>query len=328
MEVSVAFGKIEQVPLKDVWAGEATHFSPWLAQNLDVLSDKLGMDLELDTTEGAAGDFSADIIARDLSTSKVVIIENQYGVTDHKHLGQIITYASVLDAGVVVWVAEHIRPEHKTAIDFLNQHLKEGLQLYAVEASIIRIDDSKPAFILNVVSMPTEPPLVVAGGGQQSSETMEKYRAYFQALIDELREKYKFTNARVGQPQNWYTFASENSRVFKYSTSFALGGRVRAEVYIDAGDKGKNEQIFNCLLSKKDQIEKEIGSTLTWEPLESKRGCRVAMYRDGDIEAESDTLAEIKNWTIESLLKLKRVFPEYFKQCDPDSSPAPALPST
>ena len=114
------------------------------------------MDLELESIETSAGDFSADIVARDLSTNRLVVIENQYGGTDHKHLGQLITYASVLGAGAVVWIAETLRPEHKSAMDFLNQNLKEGLRLYAVEASAVRIDDSKPAFVLTVISMPSE----------------------------------------------------------------------------------------------------------------------------------------------------------------------------
>jgi hypothetical protein len=152
------------------------------------------------------------------------------GATDHKHLGQVITYSSVLNAGVVVWIAESIRPEHKSATDFLNQNLREGLRLYAVEVSVIRIEDSKPAFVLNVVSQPTEAPVLVGEAGQQASETKERYRAFFQELIDKLREGHRFTNARAGQPQNWYTFSSENSKVFKYSTSFAQGGRVRVDL--------------------------------------------------------------------------------------------------
>jgi hypothetical protein len=78
-------GTIYPVALKDLWAGEATHFTPWLAENLDALGSRLGMDLELESTEAVAGDFSADIVARDLSTNKLVVIENQYGGTDHKH---------------------------------------------------------------------------------------------------------------------------------------------------------------------------------------------------------------------------------------------------
>ena len=307
-------GTIHAVALKELWTGEATHFTPWLAKNIDTLGNKLGMDLELESTEAAAGDFSADIIARDLSTNKLVVIENQYGSTDHRHLGQIITYASVLGAGAVVWIAETVRPEHKSAVDFLNQNLKEGLSLFAIEASAIRIDDSKPAFILNVVSMPVEVPLV-AEVAPAPSETKERYRAFFQSLIDELRENHQFTNARSGQPQNWYTFASDNSKLYKYSTSFARGGRVRVEIYIDSGDKAKNEQLFDCLHERKSEIEIALGFNLEWERLDSSRACRIAVYRDGEIEADSELLADIRNWTVENLLKFKKVFPAKVQQC-------------
>ncbi|EWS52964.1 MULTISPECIES: DUF4268 domain-containing protein [unclassified Methylibium] len=307
-------GTIHPVALKDLWTGEASHFTPWLAQNLDTLGSKLGMDLELESTEAAAGDFSADIVARDLSTNKLVVIENQYGGTDHKHLGQLITYASVLGAGAVVWIAETIRPEHKSAMDFLNQNLKESLSLFAVQASAIRIDESKPAFILTVVSMPSEASLV-ADISPAPSETKERYRTYFQSLIDELREVHKFTNARTGQPQNWYTFASENSKLYKYSTSFAQGGRVRVELYIDSGDKLKNEQVFDCLLQRKEAIAAALGLDLKWERLDNRRACRIAVYRDGDIDADSETLADIRNWTIQNLLKFKAIFPANVQQC-------------
>ena len=294
-------GNIQSVTLKELWPGEATHFSPWLAQNLDILGKKLGMDLELESTETSVGDFSADIVARDLSSNKLVVIENQYGGTDHRHLGQIITYASVLGAGAVVWIAEAIRPEHKSAMDFLNQNLKESLSLYALEAAAIRIDGSKPAFVLTVISMPSEAS-IVPSVSPELSETKERYRTYFQVLIDELREKHKFTNARTGQPQNWYTFASENSKVYRYSTSFAQGGKVRVELYIDCGDKSKNEQLFDCLLLHKQEIETALVSELNWVRLDSRRACRIAIYRDGSIDADSEMLADIKNWTIQNLL--------------------------
>lgn len=307
-------GTIHPVALKELWSGEATHFTPWLAQHLDVLGEKLGMDLELESTEASAGDFSADIVARDLSTNKLVLVENQYGGTDHKHLGQLITYASVLGAGAVVWIAETIRPEHKSAMDFLNQNLKESLSLYAVKASAIRIDESKPAFVLTLVSMPSEAS-VAPDIAPAPSETKERYRTYFQGLIDELREVHKFTNARTAQPQNWYTFASENSKVYTYSTSFAQGGRVRVELYLDCGDKAKNEQLFECLLQERQEIEAALGLELNWEKLENRRACRIAAYRDGDIDADSETLAEIKNWTIQKLLRFKAVFPSKVQRC-------------
>lgn len=125
-EDQLDLGTIHPVSLRELWAGEATDFTPWLAKNLDVLGAQIGIDIELDSTETAVGDFPADITARDISTNKLVVVENQYGATDHRHPEQIITYASELGAGAVVWIAETIRPEHKSAIDFLNQNLKEG----------------------------------------------------------------------------------------------------------------------------------------------------------------------------------------------------------
>ena len=45
----------------------------------------------------------------------------------------------------------------------------------------------------------------------------------------------------------------------------------RAEIYIDIGDKEKNKEIFDNLLSKKDKIEKLFGESLTWERLDNRR---------------------------------------------------------
>lgn len=307
------FGTIVYVPLREIWPGEATHFTPWLAEHLAVLSEKLGMDLDLEAVEGSAGDFSADIVARDLSTNRLVVIENQFGSTDHRHLGQIITYSSVLGAGVVVWIAETIRAEHKSAIDFLNQNLKEGLQLYAIEVGVIRIGDSKPAYTFNTICAPSEAQLGAIDTVKGDSDTGQKYRAYFQGLIDELRTVHKFTNAKAGQPQSWYDFASENSKVFKYSTSFAKGGRVRAEVYIDSGDKARNESLFDVLIAQRTAIQAEFGDAeLQWERLDAKRACRIAVYRDGDIDVDSDGITEIRKWVVLNLLRFKQVFPAKF----------------
>jgi Domain of unknown function (DUF4268) len=328
------FGRIIEVPLRELWPGEATDFTPWLADNLKLISDKLGLELELESTEMSAGDFSADIVARDVATNRRVIIENQYGSTDHKHLGQILTYSSVLNAGVVIWIAEKIRLEHKSALDFLNQNLKEGLQIYALEANIIRIDDSKPAFGLKIICLPIETASVSAPAIAEASETKEKYRTFFQALLDELRP-LKFTNARLGQPQNWYTFASDNSKVYKYSTSFSQGGRVRVEVYIDCEDKARNEAIFDHLYEQREVIATAYGEHLEWEKLAARRACRVALYRDGDIDADTETLSEIRKWVVTHLLKFRQVLPPFLeaaidgvKKAQIDTLHTPAPPNS
>lgn len=315
------FGKVINVPLRNVWNGEATDFTPWLADNLKVLDSALGMDLVLQSREASAGDFSADIVALDISTNRRIVIENQFGATDHRHLGQIITYASALNANAVVWLAERIRAEHKAAIDFLNVNLKESLQLFAIEASLIKIDDSRPALNFSVVCAPTESPIAEAADSGEVSELKRRYQTFFQGLLDELREKHAFTNARMGQPQNWYSFSSENSRVYKYSVNFTNDSRVKAEIYIDTQDKAQNGAIFDLLHQQKEEIERQFGERLDWERLDTRRACRIAVYRDGSIDAETGELLSISHWLVAKLLKLREVFPKFITAAVRSSKP-------
>ena len=90
---------------------------------------------------------------------------------------------------------------------------------------------------------------------------------------------------------------------------------MRVELYLDCGDKAKNEQLFDCLQQQKDQIEADVGSALSWERLDTRRACRIALYRDGSIDADSETLADIKRWAIQNLLKFKAVFPARVQKC-------------
>ena len=64
----MALGKIERVNLREVWNNEATDFTPWLAQqeNLDALSEVLGMDLETVAIEQFVGPFRADLLCKDV----------------------------------------------------------------------------------------------------------------------------------------------------------------------------------------------------------------------------------------------------------------------
>ena len=101
----VELGKIQNIDVKDVWQNETSDFTPWLAENLDLLGEELGLRLELDRTEARVGDFSLDILARDADSNAVVAIENQIAGTDHGHLGQLLTYAAGTEASIVIWVA-------------------------------------------------------------------------------------------------------------------------------------------------------------------------------------------------------------------------------
>jgi Domain of unknown function (DUF4268) len=290
-----------------MWADEARDFTPWLSQNIGRLGETLGMDLELTAREASVGEFSCDLLARDLSTGRVVIIENQFGTTNHDHLGKIITYAAGLEAEAVVWVAEKVREEHRQALEWLNRHSDSAIRFFAVTIELLQIDTSPAAVNFKPLVFPNEWQRAARESAEGTSPRGEMYRGWFQVLIDELREKHHFTNARVGQPQNWYTFRSGTPGV-EYSTSFAQGGRLRAEVYIDFGDAEVNKTFFDRLLRDREYFEHEMGESLSWERLDERRACRVATYRPGSITALPDELDQLRTWAIERLLAFKRIF--------------------
>lgn len=300
------FGEIKPVTIREIWPNEATDFTPWLVENIDRLGQAIGMELEVQDREADVGDFSLDILAKDLGTGRTVIIENELKETDHDHLGKLLTYAGGFDAGVLVWIATQLRDEHRKALEWLNEHTGPDIDCFGVVIEVFRIDNSRPAFNFKPVVFPNEWQKDTGRRSSTKSPKAEAYRNYFQDLIDELRTKHKFTGAKVGQPQNWYSFASGVNGII-FSNAFVQGGRVRAEVYIDLQDKEKNKDLFDKLLLRKEFIEKQFGSDLAWERLDDRRASRIAIYRDGDIDSPSTALDEIRSWSVDNLLRLKKV---------------------
>lgn len=301
-------GKLQRVDPRTVWKHEAHDFTPWLAENINALEELLGMELEVSAREHAVGDFSLDILARDLGTDRVVAIENQLEATDHSHLGQLITYAAGVEAGVVIWVSREFREEHRQALDWLNRGDANDTEYFGVVLELLQVDNSKPAVNLRLVASPNNWSRASkrgSGAGPVSSKRAA-YKEFFQLLIDELREKHRFTNARAGQPQNWYSFSSGTTG-FQYSMSFAQGGQLRAELYIDLRDADRNEASFDALLARKAEIEEMVGEPLSWERLDERRACRVACYAPGSIEDSADQQEQHRKWAIARLLRLKKV---------------------
>jgi len=224
-----------------------------------------------------------------------------------------LTYAAGFGASVVVWVAETIRDEHRQALEWLNQRTDTETQFFGVVVELLKIDESKPAYNFRPVVFPNEWQKSKKKATSSNVSTRgEKYRAYFQALIDELREKHKFTGARAGQPQNWYSFSSGIQGIL-YGAVFSQGGKARTEIYLDQGDQEINKMLFDKLKEKEEEIINDFGSQLEWERLDDKRASRIAIYRDGEIDSSDSALEEIRNWHIENLLKFKMVFPKKIK---------------
>jgi hypothetical protein len=307
----VSVSRLERVPPREVWESEPRDFTPWLANNLSILGEALGLDLELVGMEADVGGYSCDLHAVESGTGRVVIVENQLEQTDHGHLGQLLTYAAGLDAAVVVWISPLVRDEHREAVDFLNRHTLEGIDFFMVELELVRIGDSPPAVVFRLVASPNAwAKRMIRGGGNGSGALpprQEAYRRFWQPLMDELRER-RFTNAKVAQPQSWYAFASGISGA-QYCVAFYGRTNLRAEIYIDVGDRDRNKAAFDFLAEKSAELEREFGEPLQWERLDAKKASRIfvalAETRIEDAEERGD---EMRAWLVERLLRLKRTF--------------------
>ena len=308
------FSELKRIPLREKWNHEASDFTPWLAENIQALGDALGMDLAVIDREAPVGNFYLDLLARDLGSSKTVVIENQYNQTNHEHLGKLLTYAGGSDASTVIWISEEIQDEHRQALEWLNQRTDTETQFFAVVVEVLQIDDSNPALNFKLVVFPNE---WQKSKKQKTSTNLaprqEKYRDYFQALIDELREKRNFTKARAGQPQNWYTFSS-GIRGIGYGAQFAKGGKVLAYVNIYQDVRGNRLDLFDTLQKRNENIESNFGAPLEWNRAEEQQVSWLAVYRDGNIESSDSELEEIRKWHITNLLKLKEVFQPEIEQ--------------
>ena len=256
-------GTIQQVDLKAMWPHEASDFTPWLASNISSLGEALGLELEVRGQEAPVGKFSLDILAHDLGSNRTVIVESQLGTTDHDHLGKLLTYASGYDAGVVVWLAREFREEHRQALDWLNQRKGEDRHFFGVIIELLRIDNSRPAVNFKLAASPNE----WRDRSRGISERMERYRSFFQVLIDRLREDEKFTTARKGQPQSWCNFASGRGSI-AYSANFKRQGRAGVTLSMENADRDINKSVFDRLVTEKEAIESELNEDLEWNRLD------------------------------------------------------------
>ena len=187
------FGKLKRIPLREIWKHEASEFTPWLGKNIERLGEALNLQLELTQREAPVGEFSLDLLATDLNTTRTVIIENQLNPTDHTHLGQLLTYAAGLDASTIIWIAEEVRAEHRQTLEWLNQKTGTDTQFFAVVVEGLQIDDSRRALDFKPVVFPNEwQKSQRQRASTNTSPKLEKYREYFQHLIDELRQSYNF----------------------------------------------------------------------------------------------------------------------------------------
>ena len=306
----IELSSLDAVDPRDVWPNEARDFTPWLAENIDQLGAVLGMDLELRGTEAEVGAFSLDVLAHDLGSDRSVVIENQLEPTNHDHLGKLLTYAARYDAQAVVWLVREFRPEHRAALDWLNQRTGLDTAFFGVVVEAWKIDDSRPAPRFSPVVVPNDWQKQAQRLAQQArlSPRQLRYREFFQALIDALRDEHAgFTSEETARPANWCGFKTGFSGA-SYTASFTIARTARTALEISTGDEVRNKDLFDCLLNRKEDIQTALGHPLVWDKKEDRQSCIISVERKGSIKDDDEMLDEIRNWMIHRLLAFKDAF--------------------
>ena len=302
-------GRLQSIDPRSVWKHEAHDFTPWLLANSDVLADALGIDLELSAAEHPVGGFNLDLIGRDLTNNCVLIVENQLAATDHGHLGQLLTYAAGTEARTIVWLAPQFREEHRQALDYLNDLAGEATRFFGVELAVVRIGQSEPAPLFRVRAQPNDWHAQVAAATKSSSLQAGKaplYREFWTRFLERVSAEHpEWTNASKPQTANWFPMACPFKGGPYYAFSFAAGGKLRSELYIDFGDAEANSELFAALAERREAIEQVYGGGLSWEELAGKRASRIADYGDGDV-ANVDEHDACIDWFFERGTRLRR----------------------
>lgn len=313
-------GELKRINPREVWKNEATEFTPWLRENLPELASTLGLELDLVEREAPVGDFTADLVAKDLNSNRSVIIENQLDTTDHKHLGQILTYAANRKAGVIVWISTEFRDEHRQALEWLNDVNNGDTNFFGLQLELLQIDDSDPAPNFIIIAKPS----AWQKGTRKRGEVTPRQQAYhefFTALVKELKTKApKITSADSGGYGSWFGFAAGRTG-FRYTFSFAQNKRFRVELYIDRGDQEVNKKAFYLLREHQKAIAQEVGQPIEWEGLDAKRACRVAIYRgDSHINGPPEAHAELRKWAVQTMILLSNAMTPRIKQLNLEGS--------
>jgi hypothetical protein len=268
--------RLKRVSLREIWSSEEKDFTPWLENNLDILGEDLGVELSVVEREKRAGTFEVDLLAED-SDHNPVIIENQFGKSDHDHLGKTITYLTQLNAKTVIWICEDPRPEHVTAFTWLNETTPDDIAFYMVKLEAFRIENSPPAPKFVVLSRPSSIMKAIGAGKREFAKRHKQRLEFWKGLLEKSKAKTdRFVNIKPSK-ECWIGTSARAGMAGLYYNYVILMTSSRVELYIDTGDKDKNKRIFDQLYSAREEIERKVGAKIEWQRLEEKRACRIAV---------------------------------------------------
>ena len=295
-------GKLQRVPLREVWKHEALDFTQWLEQNIDILNESLDISLSGAEREKAAGAFSVDLVAED-DDGNPVVIENQLEKSDHNHLGKLITYLTAIGARTAIWIVSEPRPEHVAAIAWLNGSSSAEFYLLKVEA--VKIGDSPPAPLLTLIVGPSEESRDVGATKKGLAERFGLRHHYWTELLDRAMKR---TDLHSSISPGRYSWVGTSAGVRGLSLNYTIRkGEAGVELYIDRGkDTGdESKVIFDELESHKEAIEAEFGAQLEWQRLEGRRASRIAVQAMEGGYADESGWPDLQDTQIDAMIRLE-----------------------
>ncbi|WPR77705.1 DUF4268 domain-containing protein [Algoriphagus sp. NG3] len=305
-------GILKTVAARIKWQSEARDFTPWLATNIHALNEAIGLELEVENMEVRCGPYAADILAKDTGTDKYVIIENQLEKTNHDHLGKAITYASVLDASTIIWIATDFTEEHKKALDWLNDHTSDEISIFGVQVELWQIDQSNPALRFNVISRPNQ--AVRQAARSKSSDELSENRKFqfdfWNRFKDKLAQTKKIPSLQTPRPQYWFDISLGKSYIHISNTCNTDVNTVGVRVYIS---NKIADTMLPYLESKKEEIEASIGHVLDWNPNPMNRDKVIVLLHPTDF-SDPQKVNEALDWLVTYSIKFRDTFSKLVRQ--------------
>ena len=304
-------GKMREVDVRSVWEHEQYDFSKWLAEeeNIQTLGDTLKLSLTDVTTEQNVGSYRCDIICKDELTSKSVLIENQLEPTNHDHLGKIITYASGLDASVVVWIVTKAREEHASAIEWLNNHTDGDVSFFLIEVHAYTIGNSDPAPMFNIIEQPNDfAKMVKTAQKADLNETQNNRLQFWTEFNDLLEQRGKPFNKRKATVDHWYSIAIGSSQCHIRIDLVNKDHLIRVGLVLE------NRELFDEMMKHKDEIEAASGINYDWDDWDrpdDKKSASICTSIPGLDYNKQDNYPELMNKAIDLVISMRDVFRQY-----------------
>ncbi|MYB01872.1 DUF4268 domain-containing protein [Candidatus Poribacteria bacterium] len=318
--MSKELSRLESVKLNDIWPDEAQNFTPWLAEeeNLILLGKELDMDLEFEAQEINVGKFRADILCKNTVDDSWVVIENQLERTNHKHLGQILTYSAGLNAYTVIWIAKEFEQEHLSALNWLNEITHERFRCFGIEIKVWQIGDSDCAPQFDIVCKPNDWSRTVNQETQHAmdkdvSEFKQLQKEFWTELRDYMIQKDSSVKLRKPKPSN-HINASIGKAHFSISAYMdKQNKRVRVRIYMGGPNSTAH---FHLLKEQQTEIEKEFGEPLEWEEKPEGKEKYISLSKsDTDPTDEADWQNQHK-WLATKIEKFNEIFGPRIKILD------------